>query len=360
MGEVTTKTQKRKRGRGDGPPAGGRPAAGGDTLQDPLGDGTVQMLADPLAEGGGNTAVQFDRKNGPLEAADTILGMTGGTPNAKAVTAFAAEIRKISLSLDKAGHDVLSPDDRDQLAAASTLLDWAKKTTDLGNGVTNWVEKAIDMRKRAKLSDPLQDTDRAGGAAKALDDAKRVVDIARLFTQLANSKNMVAFQADIENKTAREAWATEVTQTFDTLGTILPDSIAETPMALPLRMFKGYLSAPKAYLAAFRAVLDKHIGKLDEAARLKYNPKLLSGDEVMWGGPLTMLYVRSGGCRPPGLDRFMGETHTRLMKDKKINIWNASRDVGIKLLVSEIETRISDPHKKLAWTEYVRDPDHHR
>lgn len=367
MGDVTTRTKRRPRKREGGPGPGGADggrkraggAPGGDPLQDPLGDGAVQMLADPL-EGGAGTAVQFDEKNGPLEAVDTVLGMTGGTPNAKAVTSFAAEIRKISLSLKKAGTDVLSPDDRDQLAAAATLLDWAKKTTDLGNGVTNWVEKAIDMRKRAKLSDPLQDTNRAGGASKALDDAKRVVDIARLFTQLASSKNMVAFQADIENKSAREAWATEVTNTFDTLGTILPDSIADTPMALPLRMFKGYLSAPKAYLAAFKAVLDRHIGKLDEAARLKYNPKLLSGDVVMWGGPLTMLYVRSSSCQPRGLDSFMGTTHRRLMTDKKINIWNASLDVGIKLLISEVETQISDPHKKYAWTEFLKNPDHWR
>ncbi len=366
MGEVTTRTKKRRQRRESGPGVGGgdaRPkrAGGGDPLQDPLDEGTVQMLADPL-EGGAGGAVQFeaDQKHGPVEAADTVLGMTGVMPNAKAVTSFAAEIRKISLSLKKAGTDVLSPDDRDQLAAASTLLDWAKKTTDLGNAVTNKIESAIEMRKRAKLSDPLQDTNRAGGPSKALDDAKRVVDVARLFTKLSSSKAMKDFQGDIEDASKRHAWAKEVTETFDLLGTILPDSIAETPMATPLRMFKGYLSAPKAYLAAFKAVLDRHIGKLDEAARLKYNTKLLSGDVVIWGGPLTMLYVRSSSCQPRGLDTFMAQTHRRLMKDKKINIWNASLDVGVKLLCAEIETQETNPHKKYAWTEFVKNPDNWR
>jgi hypothetical protein len=206
----------------------------------------------------------------------------------------------------------------------------------------------------------MQDTDRAGGAAKALGHAKTVVDVARLFTKLNNSTTMKSVQADFEDKDKRDAWAKEVTETFDLLGTIIPDSIANTPMATPLRMFKGYLSAPKAYLAAFQAVLNQHIGKLDEAARLKYNPKLLSGDVVIWGGPLTMLYVRSSSAQPRGLDTFMATAHKRMMKDKKINIWNASLEVGIKLLASEIETRESDPHKKLSWIEFINDPDHHR
>ena len=195
MGEVTTKKRQRRPAPTGDPGATGTSARKGDTLQDPL-DGTVQMLADPLAEGGAGDVVQMDAKNGKVAAADTVLSMTGATPNANAVTSFAAELLKLSEGLKKAGIDRFSPDDRDQLGAASTLLDWSGKTTKLGNAVTNWVEKAIDMRKRSTLSDPMQDTDRAGGAAKALGPAKTVVDVARLFAKLNSSKTMKAVQDD--------------------------------------------------------------------------------------------------------------------------------------------------------------------
>jgi hypothetical protein len=355
MGEVTTKLgTKRRRDQGGSPPPAQE--SGGDVLSDPLSGGTVQALGDPLA-GDGNV-VQFDDKNGPIEGADTTLTLLGVTPNAKAVTSFAAELHKISGALNKSGDDILF-DDRELLAASATVLDWAKKTTELGNGVTNWIEKAIDMRKRATLADPLQDTNRVGGPIKAMGDAQKVLIAANAFTKLTSTEKMNAFLADIENKKAREAWATEVTTVFDELGKLIPDSISGTPMTTPLAMFKGYLSAPKNYLRAFRGILDSHLGDIDKKAGIdNYSIKVLSGGTIDWGGPLTMLYVNASSNRSVhGLAGFMKKTHRRLLKDSKINLWNASMDVGLGLVLAEIETRAPNPETKDAWLNFVRDPD---
>lgn len=345
MGDVKTTTKKDSRTATPAPPR----SAASDPLTDPLSGGAQEHLADPLTSGG-EGAVQME--GGGVLAGATKAGEVSGTQsNVMPLLAFANQLNQLSTKLNKAGDDIIF-DDKDQLAAAATLADWAEKTTKAANSVDNWYTRFKGRKDTTKLGGTPQDNNRAGGAAKAIGHAKSALEVASLLEKLADQSTVKEFLGDIESKQKRQKWAKHVTGIFDKLGSALPGAIAETPMGLPLAMFKGYLSAPKNYLAAFNSVLDKHLGKLDKAANLdNYDVKLLDGfgGPILWAGPLTNLYAGASNT----LADFMRQTQKRLQKKLKINLWNEPYTRGLALLRAEIVTSSQSEDTKAAWLQYL-------
>ena len=185
-------------------------------------------------------------------------------------------------------------------------------------------------------------------ATEQLDRVSSALDAADAFLRILDDTALQNFRDDPTPENA-QAWATSVGETFTALSELVPESLERYPLLnFPLRMIRGYLSAPAAYIEAFVSIINDYTARIDASIGFFESPTgaaVAPDGQVLFRGPLSRMY-----CLAPGaLTAFM-----RAHRDDGIDLEEASASVAFGHLLHLIRESDQDPETRQQWIEYVQ------
>jgi hypothetical protein len=199
--------------------------------------------------------------------------------------------------------------------------------------------------------------DSLGKVNNALDHGEKLIKAAEAVGALRNLSLATDNLNERVSEASVNAWADSVGDAFDKAGGLI-DLIPKG--AIPGFVndyYKGLFSAPKNFIAAFKALMGVHYGTIDKESgisRKDHQAEDLGKTGLDWEGGLSSLFA--GGFALPKAKT--GETFQRYMLSRRetegVDLFTVTPYLGKAVLRAAIARDISveDPAQN-AWTSYV-------
>jgi hypothetical protein len=266
----------------------------------------------------------------------------------------AARIVKAGKSFDSVAKTVSTKSqeqkDHPLLTAAGTIKSFGDGMVALGQLIEGWTYKDFEQIEEWKRSSNSQDLEKAGKALQVVDI---LINSLRTIQEI---KTLEDKKEDLEKKPSLEtveAWADSVGNTFDAASKIpipgLPGFMAD--------YYKGLLSAPKAYIGAFKTIMHGRYNKIDDEADqplIGYHQYARGGDEsTSWKGELSSVFVQAW-FEPKLSD---GGTLPAFMKSHRkafgTDLYDMKQSQGVVMLVGAISTEVTGLENDRTKTSWV-------
>lgn len=262
-------------------------------------------------------------------------------PNAAKLASGAAKLVTVGQQLAKQGKGVFF-DDKAILNSAQSIIDTAKAITELGTGVTAMCKEGSRLKSASE------------GLSKGADmtaHASRVVSAINLAASIADDSKLNDFLAKPDDPKKASEWAKHVGDTF-TKASKLVDGIPDGLLpGFVVSYYKGLLSAPANYIAAFQAIMQARYDRIDaETGGSSADQKAVEGEKVVWEGPLSGLFIGATFVQPSGLQGFMLNNRTIGGMD----LYQTPYSVGKSLLASAVQGsgQLTDDQRS-GWLNYL-------